>query len=228
MTGTDYRRYLDIHSHDRGDGNDLVVLSLSPGNAAVRGESLKEPFSAGLHPWYAGNRENDATDLNILKGLVNRKDLVAIGEAGLDRHTDLSMEYQEEIFTSQAEIASKAGKPIIIHCVRAFPEIIRLRKKFSKSPPWIIHGFTGNQQVMEQLLSHDFYLSFGTAIEDPVKKTIDVLKKVPVNRIFFETDDKSVRVSSVYRAFSSICQIEHDILKREIWQNFYDLFGKLE
>jgi Tat protein secretion system quality control protein TatD with DNase activity len=90
--------------------------------------------------------------------------VVAIGECGLDRNIDLPLDIQTSIFKRHIELAETLQKPLVIHCVRAFSELIALKKNTKSTVPWIIHGFHKKEEVFQQLLKHDFYFSFGAAM----------------------------------------------------------------
>lgn len=59
------------------------------------------------------------------------------------------------------ELSETLRKPLILHIVKSFPEIIALRKQWKPTQPWIIHGFRGKPQLARELLAHGFHLSYG-------------------------------------------------------------------
>lgn len=124
-------------------------------------------YSVGIHPWNVFKAQ--ASDFRMLRALAAEPAVVAIGECGLDpKLTDAPGLSREEILLSQTRLlhfhfrlSESMHKPLILHIVKSFPEIIALKKQWSPSQPWIIHGFRGKPQLARELLDHGFYLSFG-------------------------------------------------------------------
>jgi TatD DNase family protein len=142
-------------------------------------------------------------------------DVVAIGETGLDKPAPVSMKLQEELFLFQIELAEKNRKPLIIHCVKAWPELIAIRKRFTSSGiPWIIHGFRGNGELARQLLRFGFALSLGLHFHP------DALRAAwEARRLYAETDDANTGIETVYLRISSQLSITGEALSREICEN---------
>ncbi len=137
-----------------------------------------------------------------------------MGECGLDKLCNVPFERQQDVFARQIEISDKAGKPLLIHCVKAFDELILMRKTYSPQPPWIIHGFRGKPQQVEQLLGKGFYFSFGTRFNEAS------LRQVPLERLFLETDDTDCNIRFVYERIARTLDISEETLIRQIERNF--------
>ena len=99
--------------------------------------------------------------MDLLRVLVSGSGVVAIGEAGLDTLAESPMDLQKEVFLAQANLAEETHKPLIIHCVKAWADLIACKKAVKPEMPWIIHGFRGNGELASQLVRLGFYLSFG-------------------------------------------------------------------
>lgn len=211
---------IDIHTHQFKSGHFIQVINTFAQDLPFPDD--EKLFSAGIHPWHLGLVDADKC-LHSIELAMSQKNLFAVGECGLDRTIDTDFSLQEHYFRKQVKIAEKYSKPLIIHCVRAFPELIRL-KKDSKSPvPWIIHGFHGNQQSALQLVRHNFYFSAGEALlTDQLKK--DILKLIPADRLFLETDDRETSISEIYLHASQILKIGTDELSEAILKNFKNFF----
>lgn len=82
------------------------------------------------------------------------------------------------------ELSETLRKPLILHIVKSFPEIIALRKQWKPTQPWIIHGFRGKPQLARELLAHGFHLSYGKKY-NPASLAI-----TPASRLLRETDEK--------------------------------------
>ena len=102
--------------------------------------------------------------------------------------------------------------------------MFHLQRKMKPGVPWILHGYTGNEMVTKQLLQQDFYFSFGSALMDeksPARKSIGL---IPKERLFFETDEEGLSVTSVYEMASEILEVKKEKLGEQIEWNFRQVF----
>ena len=155
-------------------------------------------FSCGVHPWDA---EDSDLQLRLLEEIIVDPNVVAVGEAGLDKLRGAEMSVQIAVFRKQIELALSANKPLIIHCVKAWDELIRLYKEYEGSIPWIIHGYRGNPRQTEQLSKVGFKFSIGE------KFNPDSLKNIPLTDIFCETDESDLTICKVYENISSVISV---------------------
>lgn len=174
--------------------------------------------TAGIHPWWLYGTADRNDMLERLRFLLADAAVFAVGECGLDGNTGVPLSEQAKWFLAQTELAEEAGKPVIIHCVKAYNELIRLRRDFKPSRPWIIHGFRGKPQLGAELVRHGFYLSLGENFNRLSFTT------VPVNRVFAETDDGCVPVEKAYARIGEAWKIPPDALQEQIRSNFRLLF----
>lgn len=172
----------------------------------------EEKLSCGIHPWYI--KEADA-QLEALKNYLDSfENIVAIGEAGLDKlHSPVSLSQQQFIFHQQAMLAEEYGKPLIIHCVKAWEEIIHEKRSLRPSVPWILHGFRGKGELAWQLLREGFRLSFGLNFQP------SALRKAWPDGLFLETDEAEVGIEAIYRAASLALGVSLDELLRKVGEN---------
>ena len=154
--------------------------------------------------------------------------LKAIGECGIDRVCDSDIEIQKYVFIKQIELSEQYHKPLIIHAVRSYPDIIAIRKKTKAKQPWIIHGFNGNEHSAEQLLRHDgIYLSLGDVLFKNEKRAERLLQIIPFGRLFLETDVAERSIVEVYEKASLLSGVATDILRKDIFDNFVKIFGHI-
>ena len=154
--------------------------------------------------------------------------LKAIGECGLDRACDSDFELQREVFIKQIELSEQYHKPLIIHAVRSYPDIISIWKEMKPNQPWIIHGFNGNEHSAEQLLRHDgIYLSLGDVLFKNEKRAELLLDIIPSDRLFLETDVADRSIVEVYEKASLLSGVATDILRKDIFDNFVKIFGHI-
>lgn len=181
--------------------------------------------SVGLHPWFL-TKENAEKDFQKLIQLIDNHNIVAIGECGLDKLKGACLDFQTGIFERQIQLAERVQKPVIIHCVRAFNEVMALKKKLKPTVPMIIHGFNKNVTILKELLKHGFYISIGAAILRGDKKFEKTVLEIPIERLFFETDDKDIDVQDVYHAYSKAANIDLTDLKSIIYENYTQRFTR--
>jgi TatD DNase family protein len=196
---------------------ETAIINIFPGQDPPEG-SL---YSVGLHPWHISENKLER-DLNLID--VKSGNAVAIGECGLDRCGDVSPELQLKAFRAQIEIAITLEKPLIIHCVRAYPELISEKKTCRASKPWIVHGFRGNPETASQLIKHGFYLSFGGALMND-QGLGKILASVPGDRYFLETDESAVSIREIYKSAAAIRNIDVDTLILQQRENALAVFG---
>lgn len=220
----DSNPYIDLHTHQcYVTGNSTIRI-----NSLMAGESIpdrpdKQFFSFGIHP-YQLQMHKPAYLIQLFESMLQQKLPIAIGEVGLDKSIHVPMALQEEVFMYQIEKASAQRIPLIIHAVRSFQELIRLKRLFSADIPWILHGFDANEQTIKQLLTHDFYFSVGVALLHHKRKIFQSLHSIPIDRLFFETDDAAITIASIYTAAAQKLGVAPKDLTALICNNFNTLF----
>ncbi|WET02654.1 TatD family hydrolase [Flavobacterium sp. YJ01] len=179
-------------------------------------------YSIGIHPWYIDENRVDE-DLKIIEEKLQTENCLAIGECGLDKRIEVPLELQISVFERQLELAQKFKKPVVIHCVAAFQEVTAIKKKMKISVPMIIHGFSKNKQLAEQLIKDGFYLSFGKyLLKNPDLKT--VFQVIPNDRFFLETDTIEETIEQVYELASEYKELDIKELKGIISSNYKSVF----
>jgi TatD DNase family protein len=215
--------YIDIHRHSSNKGNaDIVVRNLYPNeNNQINTAGY---YSIGLHPWHLNESEIDAAMDIITKSAVNNS-VIAIGETGIDKAIKINIKTQNEVFLKHIDIAKQVDKPIIIHCVKAYNEILKIRKESQHKKPWIIHWYNASPEMGFDLISKGCYLSFGLTLFKKDSKAFKTFLLTPLENIFFETDDPNLSIIDVYKKASEIKQIKLNDLQNQIKDNFYNCFG---
>ena len=153
----------------------------------------------------------------------SEKSIIAIGEAGFDKLKGPSPELQKIAFAEQVKIAEENRLPVIIHCVRAWDELMAEHKRLKPSVPWLIHGFRGNSLLAGQLISKGIYLSFWFSfIARP--EASGLVRSIPVDRIFLETDGSGEDIKNIYRSVSAHLELDEATLRERIRSNFNQFF----
>lgn len=211
--------YINIHSHRRTQSNEWNVENRYEnfGQMAPGGR-----FSAGLHPWYIKEFHWE-NDLRALKEISVSPDVVAIGECGLDRLCKTDFSLQEKVFAAQVQLASQVQKPLIIHCVRAWDEVISLLKKEGNKVPVVFHGFSKNEALARKITDAGYYLSFGKALEYEQARL--AISAVPIYKILLETDDADIHIETIYEMAAQALSIDINLLSLQIQKNAAAFFG---
>ena len=215
-------KFFNLHTHQFTYQPD--VLELVNQYPQEFDESI--PFySIGIHPWYIKEERID-DDLKIIENKLKFSNCLAIGECGLDKRIDIPLELQTSVFEKQLVLAEKYKKPVVIHCVAAFQEIIAIKKKMKIAVPMIIHGFSKNGQIANQLIKEGFYLSFGKyLLKNSNLET--VFKDIPNHRFFLETDTLKENIQQVYSLASEYKKLNNKELKEVISSNFEFVFNQI-
>ena len=174
-----------------------------------------EPASVGIHPWEAAEG-----DLATVREHVGPAQIV--GEIGLD-YLRPDREAQLRIFEGQLRLAEAAGKPVVLHCVKAFEETMRLLKQF-RLRAVIFHGFIGSPEQARRALEKGYYLSFGVrTFSSP--KTLEALRETPPGQLFLETDDSDTGIEEVYAHAAAVRGTTVEALKRATTENYERIFA---
>lgn len=205
--------FIDIHTHHPLQDR-LGLRNVRLGKEVVAGE---KHISLGVHPW-----DVNAESEELLREL-QQADCEAIGEIGLDRCCNVHFDVQQHYFDQQLQVAEERNLPIIIHCVRAYNEVLQELDKHRLSGV-IFHGFIGSSQLLQQIVDKGHCVSFGFgALRSP--KTIDALRVAPLDRVFLESDESPTPIEDLYTEVASIRGIDTEVLKQQIYHNYKRIFG---
>lgn len=200
-------QFLDIHTHQQkrhAEVQSILSLSLTEGiNTLPEDQEL----SIGLHPWFA-TLEHLETDFIKLRELATQQQVKMIGECGLDRLRGESLENQLLILKKQLYLADELQKPVILHCVKYFAELMALQQQIRVKVPLIVHGFNKKEELGRQLMNKGFYLSFGEAILNSKSGAAALIKETAI--FFLETDEAEYSIQEIYQAAANLknCSVE--------------------
>ena len=213
--------------------------------------------TVGLHPVHTDKSFHDKAELGEggmeftskgevfdyeeYKKLALNPKVVAIGECGLDYYH--SAEYrkkQEKVFIEQIELAYEVKKPLMIHCRKAFDDLIDILKDNSpklQTIPGIIHFFSGDIKQATKLLDMGFYFTFGGVVTF-TRDYDEIIKTVPINRLLLETDapyvtpapfrgqrNEPVYVAEVAKKIGEIKNIDFEEVSHHTIENARTIFG---
>lgn len=216
---------IDIHTHhtENTENTENAVVNT---NLPIKHTDAKGYFSIGIHPYQTD--EHWEEQMALIQQYAILPQIVAIGECGLDKiwikqkesklHQPL-FEIQKQIMKAHILCSEKCRKPLIIHCVKAFNELIELKKTFRPDMPWIIHGFRNNANIARALLAEGFYLSFGEYFQE------EALLTVPDSRLFIETDESKLHIEQIINKIAACRNSSQEKLVHILRQNYVHTFS---
>ena len=208
---------LDIHTHNDNASGGEAILNITPGEAAIRKNRF---YSIGIHPWYIATDELQREEQwNKLVSLSELPNVLALGETGLDKLCETPFEIQQDMFRRHICFSETETRlPLVVHCVHANVELIELRRQTRATMPWIVHGFRGKKELALEFLKHGLYLSFGEHYPE------EVLRIMPLDRLFIETDESETTIRALYEKAAEIKQIDVAQLTAAIHENIKNVF----
>lgn len=188
---------VDIHTHNRQSNAQTID-------------------TVGIHPWHAATGDISAVEEQASK-------IDAIGEIGLDFACDVPREKQIAIFRAQLSLAERLAKPVVLHCVRAFEEVMRVLRDYHLSAV-IFHGFVGSKEQAQQAVNKGYYLSFGErSFRSP--KSIEALRNTPLSHLFVESDESTTPIEDIYEKIAELRGISVAELAATTKENYNRIFN---
>lgn len=211
--------FYNIHTHYNIDiKSEIINFCVSTMNFVKNSQK----FSAGIHPWHIGQL-NEKILFEELFYFLSSPNCIALGEIGLDKICSIDFDKQIYFFEKQILIANVRKLPVIIHCVKSYNEVLNFRKKYTDNI-WIIHDFSGSLNLAKDLINNNFYISLGNNFMRDNSKIGSFLSLLPIDRFFFETDNKLFDIQSVYQKASENLGIKITELEKIIEQNIQKVF----
>lgn len=190
------REWIDIHTH-----------------RPTRATTIR---TVGVHPWQVATASLPTADE------IDSAD--AVGEIGLDRACAVPFELQKQRFIEQLALAEEHQKPVVLHVVRAFEEVMQCLAA-RRLPAVIFHGFIGSLPQAARALQRGYYLSFGLrSLRSP--KSLEVLQQMPLDRLFIETDKAETAIEALYTEVAVRRNIPLEELQEAICKNYQRIFAK--
>ncbi len=229
-------------------GIDLMInvgsdLETSVKSVELSNEYIGKIFAVvGYHPHEA--KFFNEGSYNAIKDLTFLKNVLAIGEIGLDYHYDYSpRDVQMDCFRKQLRLAGEVGLPVVIHMREATKDTIDiLEETNAQAIGGVFHCFSGSVDTMKRLVSMNFFISFAGPITfSNSHKLRDAVLETPIDRILSETDspflapvpyrgkrNEPSNVKEVVKTISLIKKIEIADLEKMLYKNLLNAFPKLK
>ena len=167
----------------------------------------------GIHPWEA------AGDWTLREPSAACR---AIGEIGLDYACPVDRGRQELLLRAQLQQAERLGLPVVLHCVRAFEPLMKILDG-RRLRAVIFHGFIGSAFQAGAALKRGYFLSFGErSLRSP--RTVEVLRGMPGEFLFLETDDSPTPIGEIYRRAAVVRGCTEEELLRTVQENYERIF----
>ena len=212
-------KYFNLHTHQSTNQTDVLELV----NQYPQEFDASIPFySIGIHPLYIDENRLES-DFKIVDEKLALPECLALGECGLDKRSETSFEVQQTVFERQLALAEKYRKPVVIHCVAAFQDLIEIKKRLKIKVPMIVHGYSKKIELAKQLIDNDFYVSFGkNLLRNPELES--VFKSIPNDRFLLETDMVEEGIGAVYALAAKYKKLELSELKDIVSKNYTTVF----
>jgi TatD DNase family protein len=116
--------------------------------------------------------------------------IVAIGEGGLDyHHMNGEKEAQRKLFVMQLDLASRMGKPILVHSRDSAVDSLDILRSERPSVPVVLHCFGYGPDEAKAFLDCGCYISFaGNLTYRKAGALREACALVPAERLLLETD----------------------------------------
>ncbi len=190
-----------------------MVTDIHTHNTQTQAQTID---TVGIHPWHVLE-----ADISAIESAV--ADVDAVGEIGLDFACNVSREVQMTIFRAQLAIAERHEKPVVLHCVRAFEDVMKIVADYHLKAV-IFHGFIGSKEQAQRAVAQGFYLSFGERTFRSTK-TIEAMRSTPLSSLFVETDESQTPIEEIYDKIAELRGISVAELKEATERNFRAIFN---
>ena len=201
-------------------------------------------FAVGVHPY-----DMEFYDRSYLERFITHPKCVAVGECGLDYYRlpkekmqkEQNIKKQKEIFIDQIDLAKLYQKPLIVHIREASHDSLEILKEYADPKiGGVLHCFNASAILLD-LVDYNFYYGIGGVLTfKNAKKLVEILPKIPLERILFETDapyltphphrgerNEPSYTNLVVKKASEILGIDEERLKKIALENTKRLFGEL-
>ncbi|HOK38285.1 MAG: TatD family hydrolase [Bacteroidales bacterium] len=203
-------RFFDFHTHNKTVENGIINLM------PYEHSDVSKLYSMGIHPYFIS--DDYINQIDYIKEKAANKEIKAIGECGFDPKSVAELNLQKEIFKLQVQISEEYELPLIIHCVKFYNELIKLKKELKPKQMWVLHGFNSKIGLFKALIDEGFWFSFGASVLKNAEK-IYVFYKNYGMRFFLETDDSQMSIEEIYKQTAQYLNLDKEILVKSIEEN---------
>jgi len=230
---------IDTHAHldeilcDTRGGVETIILAGTEIETSENNLKLAQKYdfllpAVGIHP------QSPSVEVEGLEKLIT-KEVVAIGECGLEFVGEYDQKSQEICFRKQIELAQKYKLPLIIHARKAVDEVVEILKEY-KNIRGVFHCYAGGKKRIQKIIGLNFYFGIdgNLTYEDGL---IEVVKNIPKDKLILETDcpyltpvpfkgeeNKPAYVKYIYQKVADIWEMSFADTEKIIDENVKRLF----
>jgi len=190
----------------------------------------------GIHPWFVN--DSFSVDLLVLKSLLSKTKVTALGEIGLDFKDEYknTKSIQLTCLEAQLQLAQHLKLPVSLHCIKAHNEMLSLLKQYKVKG--VIHGLGGSVQIAQQYINLGFKFGVnGVTVRDNAKRYHELVQIFGLQHIVLETDYPNVNLPGLVKSdladINTVAQKVADLLKVSVEDvveqtdyNSFQLFNK--
>lgn len=213
--------FIDIHTHHSLNSEEIISVPSFFLQDVDSKDEIEIPFSAAIHPWHATKFSFEQISA-MLENLTNQPGLIAIGETGLDKICTADYQQQKLLFELHLKYAENHHKPVIIHAVKSWNELIVYLRRSKLQ--FVLHGYSEGTELTRQLVDMGCYFSVGKSVLQITRRFREALQIIPLTKLFLETDDSFVNIEEIYHEISKNLDIPLEQLKIQIKKNYQNLF----
>lgn len=228
---------LKINNNDSIESVINIGLNIETSKECIDISNKENKFytSIGIHPLYIKNE-----NCNVLYNLTNDK-VVSIGEIGLDTNKNNYYD-QRKYLIKQIFIANELKLPVIIHSNNTNKEIINIFENYVK-PKYgcVFHCFQPDIESLKYIIDNGYFISFaGRITYKTAKKSIEIIKQVPLSNFLVETDSpyipigfdkeylsESSNIKYIIEKISQVKEINYEEIENITKKNTKVLFKKM-
>lgn len=184
-------------------------------------------------------------DLVFFAEYARKGVLSAIGEIGLDYHSDTTFEEKEKqkkLLISYLRLAVSLNLPIVIHCRNAFKDLFSILEEYynpyDKFRKGMLHCFTGNEEEAQQLIDYGWLISISGIVSFKNSQQLrDVVVKIPLENLVIETDapwlapvpmrgkiNEPLFLIHTFNVVKTLKNLSSEVLSLEIKKNLENFF----
>ena len=220
------------------DVRDIIVVGYNIQSSKEAVKLTKHDMihsTIGVHPHDSKFWNDDSVPI-IIELLENNK-VVGLGEIGLDYYYNFSeRKIQKKVFVFQLELAEKLQIPIIVHSRNAMVDVMDILNEFSIGNV-LLHSFEGSVEQVEICIDRNYYVSFNGITTFKKSDRIDIIKRIPLGNILFETDcpylspvpkrgklNEPSYLPYIAKFISENTGVDLDCLKKTVYENTTGFF----
>jgi TatD DNase family protein len=214
----------DAHSHQTNDANTIALKNLELRLPFVFPAFKEDQYvSFGIHPWFTG-KEQYKEQFEVLNLHLKETNVLAVGECGLDKAIDLDYDFQKEVFIKQIQLSEDYKKPLIVHAVRSYSDLLMIRQQVKTEQKWLVHDFNSSVEMARELIKSGCFLSIGKRVLKANDKFMKLVEYIPFEKLFIESDEDRLLLPEIYNNIASIKKIDLGYLietQKSNFENFY-------